>query len=150
MDKLGQDAILAREEKRLSGAARELSALRGEVASDAVADYFLRKKVLVGYETAVAGLLGLTSARDCCAAWLRNWMASTSACPVSTWRSAISSTTTVSRSPQRQNTATSTRSPSAGSTSTGRSTVSCWARSIPSVPSPRSGGVSALLSGRRG
>ena len=64
MDKLGQDAILAREEKRLSGAARELSALRGEVASDAVADYFLRKKVLVGYETAVAGLLGLTSARD--------------------------------------------------------------------------------------
>ncbi|MFQ8713445.1 MAG: SPOR domain-containing protein [Alistipes onderdonkii] len=64
MDKLGQDAILAREEERLSGAARELSALRGEVASDAVADYFLRKKVLVGYETAVAGLLGLTSARD--------------------------------------------------------------------------------------
>ena len=29
-----------------------------------MADYFLRKKVLVGYETAVAGLLGLTSARD--------------------------------------------------------------------------------------
>lgn len=58
MDKLGQDAILAREEERLSEAARELSALRGEVASDAVADYFLRKKVLVGYETAVAGLLG--------------------------------------------------------------------------------------------
>ena len=137
MDKLGQDAILAREEKRLSGAARELSALRGEVASDAVADYFLRKKVLVGYETAVAGLLPPATR---CAAWLRNWMASTSACPVSTWRSAISSTTTVSRSPRRQNTATSTRSPSAGSTSTGRSTVSCWARSIPSVPSPRSGG----------
>lgn len=64
MDKLGQDAILAREEERLSEAARELSALRGEVASDAVADYFLRKKVLVGYETAVADLLGLSSARD--------------------------------------------------------------------------------------
>ena len=68
MDKLGQDAILAREEKRLSGAARELSALRGEVASDAVADYFLRKKVLVGYETAVAGLLGLTG---CAIGWHR-------------------------------------------------------------------------------
>ena len=109
------------------------------------------KKVLVGYETAVAGLLGAHfRPRLAARRWLRNWMASTSACPVSTWRSAISSTTTVSRSPRRPNTATSTRSPSAGSTSTGRSTVSCWARSIPTVPSPRSGGVSALLSGRRG
>ena len=64
MDKQGQDAILAREEERLSEAARQLSALRGETASEAVADYFLRKKVLVGYETAVADVLGLTSARD--------------------------------------------------------------------------------------
>lgn len=64
MDKLGQEAILAREEERLSEAARELSGLRGEVASETVADYFLRKKVLVGYETAVADLLGLTTARD--------------------------------------------------------------------------------------
>ncbi len=77
MDKLGQDAILAREEKRLSGAARELSALRGEVALDAVTDYFLRKKVLVGYETAVAGLSGahfrprLAARRGCAIGWHR-------------------------------------------------------------------------------
>ena len=51
MDKLGRDAILSREEERLSEAARQLSELRGETASDAVTDYFLRKKVLVGYET---------------------------------------------------------------------------------------------------
>ena len=64
MDKLGRDAILSREEERLSEAARQLSELRGETASDAVTDYFLRKKVLVGYETSVADMLGLTSARD--------------------------------------------------------------------------------------
>lgn len=64
MDKLGRDEILSREEERLSEAARQLSELRGETASDAVTDYFLRKKVLVGYETSVADMLGLTSARD--------------------------------------------------------------------------------------
>ncbi len=64
MDMQGQDEILAREEERLAEAARQLSAVRGETASDAVTDYFLRKKVLVGYETAVADVLGLTSARD--------------------------------------------------------------------------------------
>ena len=64
MDKLGRDEILSREEARLSEAARQLSELRGETASDAVTDYFLRKKVLVGYESSVADMLGLTSARD--------------------------------------------------------------------------------------
>ena len=64
LDKMGEEEVLAREEEALSEASRQLSALQGETASEAVADYFLRKKVLVGYETAVAGLLGLTSARD--------------------------------------------------------------------------------------
>lgn len=64
MDKMGKDDLLSREEERLSEAARQLSALSGETASEAVTDYFLRKKVLVGYEIAVAGELGLTAARD--------------------------------------------------------------------------------------
>lgn len=64
MDKLDQEAILTQEEEQLSEAARELSALRGLTASDAVADYFLRKKVLLDYETSVASILGLGAARD--------------------------------------------------------------------------------------
>ena len=42
----------------------QLSALQGETASDAVADYFLRKRVVVDYEAAVAGVLALDAARD--------------------------------------------------------------------------------------
>ena len=38
--------------------------LRGRTASDAVVDYFLRKRVLVDYETAVAEVLRLDAARD--------------------------------------------------------------------------------------
>lgn len=64
LDKLGQDELLAREQELLSEASRQLSELRGETASDVVADYFLRKKVAVEYETAVAGLLKLDAARD--------------------------------------------------------------------------------------
>lgn len=64
MDELRQDDLLAREEARLAEAARELSKLHGEVASDEVADYFLRKRMLVGYETAVADVLSLDAARD--------------------------------------------------------------------------------------
>ena len=40
------------------------NALQGETASDAVADYFLRKRVVVDYEAAVAGVLALDAARD--------------------------------------------------------------------------------------
>ena len=64
LDKLREDETLAREEEALSQAARRMSSLRGQTASDAVADYFLRKYVLVDYETAVAGVLGLTAASD--------------------------------------------------------------------------------------
>ena len=53
-----------RQEKELSEAARQLSALQGETASDAVADYLLRKRVIVDYEASVAGVLGLDAARD--------------------------------------------------------------------------------------
>ena len=64
LDKLGQDEVLAREEEELAEAARLLTELRGQTASDVVADYFLRKKVAVDYETAVAELLKLDAARD--------------------------------------------------------------------------------------
>ena len=44
LDKMGEEEVLAREEEALSEASRQLSALQGETASDAVADYFLRKR----------------------------------------------------------------------------------------------------------
>lgn len=64
MDKLGEEEILAREERASADAVREAAALAGQTASDAVADYFLRKRVAVDYETAVAGVLELDAARD--------------------------------------------------------------------------------------
>ena len=130
MDKLGRDEILSREEERLSEAARQLSELRGETASDAVTDYFLRKKVLVGYETSVADMLGR-----------RSWRASTSGCPGSTLQSVISSITTAFPSPRRRSTAISIPFLNARSTSTGRYTASCSARSIPSAPYRPSGAL---------
>lgn len=64
LDKLGQDDILAHEEELFSETARELSELKGQTASDALTDYFLRKQVAVDYETRLAGLLRLDAARD--------------------------------------------------------------------------------------
>ena len=64
LDKMGEEEVLVREEEALSEASRQLSALQGETASDAVADYFLRKRVVVDYEAAVAGVLALDAARD--------------------------------------------------------------------------------------
>lgn len=64
LDKLGRDDILSREEELLSDAARQLTSLQGETASDAVADYFLRKRVVVDYETQVADVLELAAAHD--------------------------------------------------------------------------------------
>ena len=64
LDKMGKEDILAREEEALSEAARQLTTLQGETASDAVADYFLRKRVVVNYEASVAGVLALDAARD--------------------------------------------------------------------------------------
>ena len=64
LDRLGQEQALVREEEALSKAMRQLAAVRGETASDAVADYFLRKRVLVDYERSVADVLGLEAASD--------------------------------------------------------------------------------------
>lgn len=64
MEKYGAEELLRREEKRRAETARAVEALRGETASDAVADYFLRKEATVGYETAVAEFFGLDAARD--------------------------------------------------------------------------------------
>lgn len=64
LDKLGQDEILAREEQLFSDAAQQLSEIRGQYASDEVADYFLRKRVAVDYEIRIADLLQLDAARD--------------------------------------------------------------------------------------
>ncbi len=64
LDKLGQEPVLSRGEEELSKAQQQLAALRGETASDAVADYFLRKRVLVDCEQAVAEVLSLDEAAD--------------------------------------------------------------------------------------
>ena len=64
LDELDRDEILSREEDALSAAMQRLSELRGTIESDAVADYFLRKRVIVGYETSVAEVLALDAARD--------------------------------------------------------------------------------------
>lgn len=64
LDELGQEEILSREEEALSKASRQLSELRGSTASEAVADYFLRKRVIVDFERSVAEVLGLDTACD--------------------------------------------------------------------------------------
>ncbi len=64
MEKYGAEELLRREEERRIETARAVEALRGRTASDAVADYFLRKEATVGYETAVAEFFGLDAARD--------------------------------------------------------------------------------------
>lgn len=50
LDLLGREEILVREEELFSEALRKLARLRGQTASDKVADYFLRKRVAVDYE----------------------------------------------------------------------------------------------------
>lgn len=64
LDELNSEEILAREEEELARASRQLTGLSGTTASDAVADYFLRKRVIADYEVAVAEVLGLDAARD--------------------------------------------------------------------------------------
>lgn len=64
LDLLGREEILVREEELLAEAQRKLALLRGQTASDEVADYFLRKRVAVDYEVCLAGVLGLDAARD--------------------------------------------------------------------------------------
>lgn len=64
LDKFGSDESLARQEAWLSDAMRRFSAVEGKTASDAVADYLLRKRVIVDYEREVARELNLSAALD--------------------------------------------------------------------------------------
>ncbi len=64
LDKLGREEMLERQEEESAKTARTLSALSGETVSDEIVDYFLRKQLLVGYETTMAELLGFDRAAD--------------------------------------------------------------------------------------
>lgn len=64
LDKLGQTELLAAQTDALAETARTYAELQGTTASDEVADYVLRKQVLVDYEVAVARALGLERAAD--------------------------------------------------------------------------------------
>lgn len=64
LDGLGAEDLLTREEESLSKTMRQIASLQGETASDALTDYFLRKKMLTDYEVSVADLLTLDAARD--------------------------------------------------------------------------------------
>lgn len=64
LEKLGQYDILAHEGELYARASREISELRGRTASDAMVDYFLRKPVVVDYESKLAGLLDFDAALD--------------------------------------------------------------------------------------
>jgi len=64
LERLGREELLEHQEERLTEAARELSAVRDATESVAVTDYFLRKRVAVDYEIAVAEALDLGAACD--------------------------------------------------------------------------------------
>jgi len=64
LDKLGREEMLEQQEEEAAKTARTLAALSGETVSDKIVDYFLRKQMLVEYETAMAELLGLGRAAD--------------------------------------------------------------------------------------
>ncbi len=64
LDKLGYEKMLNYEEEQTALTAQQLSALRGQTASDEIVDYHLRKQLLLGYEQRVADKFGLTAARD--------------------------------------------------------------------------------------
>lgn len=64
LEELNRDEVLSRGEERLSDAARQLSALQEQTVSTAVADYVLRKRVILDYEQALAGILELGAAAD--------------------------------------------------------------------------------------
>ena len=64
MEALGCEQQLDRQTERYSEAMREIVALEGETASEALVDYFVRKQALVEYEQAVAEELALPEAAD--------------------------------------------------------------------------------------
>lgn len=64
LEALRREQLLDRQAARLAEVMRTVSSLRGETASDELVDYFLRKQVLVDYETSVAEAFGLDEAVD--------------------------------------------------------------------------------------
>lgn len=64
MEALRKESLLDRQQERLSATMREVGTLQGTTVSDALVDYFLRKRALVEYETDVAEELQLSTARD--------------------------------------------------------------------------------------
>lgn len=64
LDKMGKEEMLVRQEEEGAKIARTAAALSGETVSDEIVDYFLRKRLLVSYETALAELLGFAQAAD--------------------------------------------------------------------------------------
>lgn len=64
LDKLNQEKLLGAQESRIAAAMQQMAELRGETASDQVADYFLRRQASVAYEAEVAKLLELEAACD--------------------------------------------------------------------------------------
>lgn len=64
MEALRKEEQLDRQQTRISATMREIGTLQGTTASDELVDYFLRKQLLVGYESAIAEELGLDAAKD--------------------------------------------------------------------------------------
>lgn len=64
LDKMGKEEMLVRQEEAGAKIARTAAALDGETVSDEIVDYFLRKQLLVSYETTLAELLGFAQAAD--------------------------------------------------------------------------------------
>ena len=64
LDKMEREELLVEQEEAGAKTARTLAALSGEIVSEKVADYFLRKQLLLSYEQTVAGLLGFAQAAD--------------------------------------------------------------------------------------
>lgn len=64
LDQLGEEEMLALQERSAAETARSLAELAGTTASDEVVDYVLRRQSIVDYETSLAALLGFSQAAD--------------------------------------------------------------------------------------
>ncbi|MCM1150433.1 MAG: SPOR domain-containing protein [Alistipes sp.] len=64
LDKLGEEELLALQERSAAEAAGSFAELAGTTASDEIVDYMLRRQAIVDYETSVAALLGFAQAAD--------------------------------------------------------------------------------------
>ena len=64
LDRLGEEEMLALQERSAAETARTFAELAGTTASDEVVDYMLRRQSIVDYETSLAALLGFSQAAD--------------------------------------------------------------------------------------